>query len=516
LTYSNNLVYQISTTAGTGNISLTSVTGYQLFASAFPASSASERFYYSIRHITANEYEVGEGYISGGSLVRHTVLASSNSNNLVNFSAGTKEVINDIPASLQEQLVTLSADLAAKVDENAAITGATKTKITYDSKGLVTSGDDATTADIADSSNKRYVTDAQLTVIQNTSGTNTGDQTNITGNAATVTTINGKISAGTNVTLTGTGTGADPYVVNSSGGGAVLSVNGQTGSVSVPADGLTILGAGTPADPFVVNYSGVNENDFLYVASGVLQSIDVITHYEGAIYASAADFRIRWKSNVDKYANWDASGLTGPVTVEFQDASGVMAYLSDIPDVSGYLTSAAAASTYVALGGSYSDPSWIISLAWSKISGAPAFITGVNWGGIGGTLASQSDLQAALDAKASLTGTETLTNKRITPRIGTTTSSATPTINTDDVDMYILTAQAADITSFTTNLSGTPTDGQKLWISITGTAARAITWGSSFESSTVTLPTTTVLTNRLDVGFVWNAVTSKWRCVAKA
>jgi hypothetical protein len=63
------------------------------------------------------------------------------------------------------------------VDENAAITGATKTKITYDAKGLVTAGADATTADIADSSNRRYVTDAQQTVIGNTSGTNTGDQT---------------------------------------------------------------------------------------------------------------------------------------------------------------------------------------------------------------------------------------------------------------------------------------------------------------------------------------------------
>lgn len=61
--------------------------------------------------------------------------------------------------------------------ENSAITGATKTKITYDAKGLVTAGSDATTADIADSSNKRYVTDAQLTVLGNTSGTNTGDET---------------------------------------------------------------------------------------------------------------------------------------------------------------------------------------------------------------------------------------------------------------------------------------------------------------------------------------------------
>ena len=69
----------------------------------------------------------------------------------------------------------IQTQLDSKVDENAAITGATKTKITYDAKGLVTAGADATTADIADSLNKRYVTDAQLVVVGNTSGTNTGD-----------------------------------------------------------------------------------------------------------------------------------------------------------------------------------------------------------------------------------------------------------------------------------------------------------------------------------------------------
>ena len=65
--------------------------------------------------------------------------------------------------------------LDAKVTGNTTITGATKTKVTYDAKGLVTAGADATTADIADSTNKRYVTDAQLVVVGNTSGTNTGD-----------------------------------------------------------------------------------------------------------------------------------------------------------------------------------------------------------------------------------------------------------------------------------------------------------------------------------------------------
>lgn len=109
--------------------------------------------------------------------------------------------------------------------------------------------------------------------------------------------------------------------------------------------------------------------------------------------------------------------------------------------------------------------------------------------------------------------TQTLTNKRFTPRVGSTTSSATPTINTDNVDIYKLTAQTVNITSFTTNLSGTPTDGQVLIIQITGTAARAITWGASFEASTVALPTTTVTTAMLAVGFIYNGVTSKWRCM---
>jgi hypothetical protein len=78
------------------------------------------------------------------------------------------QYLNGVTSAIQTQL-------DGKVDENAAITGATKTKITYDAKGLVTAGADATTADIADSTDKRYVTDAQLTVIGNTSGTNSGD-----------------------------------------------------------------------------------------------------------------------------------------------------------------------------------------------------------------------------------------------------------------------------------------------------------------------------------------------------
>lgn len=74
----------------------------------------------------------------------------------------------------------VQAPLTAGTDylvPNVSITGATKTKITYDSKGLITSSTDATTADIAPSANRNYLTDVQSSVLSNTSGINTGDQT---------------------------------------------------------------------------------------------------------------------------------------------------------------------------------------------------------------------------------------------------------------------------------------------------------------------------------------------------
>jgi len=132
-------------------------------------------------------------------------------------------------------------------------------------------------------------------------------------------------------------------------------------------------------------------------------------------------------------------------------------------------------------------------------------------------VASTYDPAAIAQQVVGTTATQTLTNKRITKRtLALSANSATPAIDTDNYDVVHITAQTAAITSLTSGLTGTPVDGDTLRISITGTAAVAITWGTSFESSTVTLPTTTVTTARLDIGFFWNTETSKWRCMAVA
>lgn len=94
-------------------------------------------------------------------------------------------------------------------------------------------------------------------------------------------------------------------------------------------------------------------------------------------------------------------------------------------------------------------------------------------------------------------------------------SNATPSINSDNVGRHSITALAAAITSLT--VTGTPYDGQLLWISLldNGTA-RAIAFGATVEDSTVTMPTTTVISTPLDMLFRWNSVTSKWRLISKA
>ena len=90
-------VKETSTSTGTGTITLAgAVSGYQ----SFSAIGNSNSTYYTISGQGTTEWEVGIGtYTSSGTtLSRDTVLASSNSGSLVNFSAGTKDVFCDYPA----------------------------------------------------------------------------------------------------------------------------------------------------------------------------------------------------------------------------------------------------------------------------------------------------------------------------------------------------------------------------------------------------------------------------------
>jgi hypothetical protein len=142
-------------------------------------------------------------------------------------------------------------------------------------------------------------------------------------------------------------------------------------------------------------------------------------------------------------------------------------------------------------------------------SGIAVVTGGTAWG---------TTLTAPSGAVVGTTDTQTLTNKRVTPRIGTTTSSATITPTSDLSDQYNVTALATTATFAIP--SGTPTDGQKLSIRIKDSGSgQTISWTTTAGGYRVigtTLPTSIAAGKTIYVGCVYNAADSFWDVVAVA
>jgi len=114
---------------------------------------------------------------------------------------------------------------------------------------------------------------------------------------------------------------------------------------------------------------------------------------------------------------------------------------------------------------------------------------------------------------ATYTGTETLTNKRIDPRVtsAASASSLTPDISASDV--YAYTALAAGLTINAP--TGTPVDGDKLIFRLldNGTS-RSLTWNATYTVIGVTLPTATTISKTTYVGCIYNANNTRWDVIA--
>jgi hypothetical protein len=91
-------VKESCTSPGTGTVTLLgAATGYRTFSAGVGASNTT---YYVIADQSGANWEVGFGTVGSGgtTLARTTVLSSSNSGSLVNFSSGSQDVFCDYTA----------------------------------------------------------------------------------------------------------------------------------------------------------------------------------------------------------------------------------------------------------------------------------------------------------------------------------------------------------------------------------------------------------------------------------
>lgn len=108
---------------------------------------------------------------------------------------------------------------------------------------------------------------------------------------------------------------------------------------------------------------------------------------------------------------------------------------------------------------------------------------------------------------ATLTGTQTLTNKRIQSRVQLETYAASLTADIDTFDVLACDSLTGNVTIAAP--TGTPTDGQLLRVRLTqdGTGTRTVTFNSVFSASTAA--DTTASTTSLWV-FHYHAARAKW------
>lgn len=172
----------------------------------------------------------------------------------------------------------------------------------------------------------------------------------------------------------------------------------------------------------------------------------------------------------------------------------------------------------------WEDPSVILPIAESDVTGLVADLAAKAELPI--AQADVTNLVADLASKAVLpitqadvTGLVAALAARLlrAPAVGGTTTSTVPAPNADTMDAYSLTAQAT--AAAFVNPSGTPVNFQKLTIRIKddGTA-RALTWDTAYVAGGVALPTTTVISKIMTIGFIYNTDNglNKWQCVAVA
>ena len=170
--------------------------------------------------------------------------------------------------TIDSALGKLNTQIGTKLDKNAAITGGTHTKITYDANGLVTSGTALVASDIP------TIAQSQVTSLT----------TDLAAKVSTTRTINGK-ELTTNITLTGADIKLTGYTIAATAGtlpAATDTVNVAIGKLaktvssgvvaSVTAADASVLIGGTSTAPTISAKYATPQNITLSTVAGGIQA----------------------------------------------------------------------------------------------------------------------------------------------------------------------------------------------------------------------------------------------------
>jgi hypothetical protein len=239
-------VKETSTTTGTGTLNLSgAVSGFQTFVAGVGDGNTT---YYAIVNRDEDEWETGLGTVTDATtdtLARTTVIASSNSDSAVDFSAGTKDVFVTLPAS---KVASLDTNNNLTIGSGSAGVDYTLTFDGADSDGVITWMEDEDyfkfSDDILINSTEKiqfydtglYIyssTDGQLDIVADTEVQIAATTIDINGAVA----LNGAITGATNITLSGE---LDAATLDISGN---ADIDGTTNLDAVDIDGAVQLDA---------------------------------------------------------------------------------------------------------------------------------------------------------------------------------------------------------------------------------------------------------------------------------
>ena len=357
--------------------------------------------------------------------------------------------------------VAINTTLVSDTDNTDALgtTAIAWSDLFLGSGAVITFNSAPSTADITITHSADTLTFAGGTIVLGTAtaaGGLTGNVTgNVSGTAATVTTAAQPAitSLGTLTTLT-----VDDITINgntiSSAGASTLAITPTAGQ-SITLDGTVTIDAGVVAGMTALTMSG-----------NVIMGVNSIT-MTGSLAATGARVTKGWFTDIES---------------------------TNMPTVGGtaILTSLTAPQfTTIELGHA-------TDTTLARVSAGVISVEGVT--------------------VPTISSTSTITNKRIEPRIVSAASYTTDTGTSLDVsttDIFVITAQAGAL--LFNAPGGTPVQGQRLVIRIkdNGTA-RALTWNAVFRAMGTALPSTTVLSKTLYLGFFYNSTDTKWDLVASA